>query len=343
MVGTTYPHLARSVTMDDDTTPSIARPIRSIDVRVSPPSSIVPDAVISIGNFDGAHRGHQTLIARARAEADARQVACAVITFDPHPRQVLLPDSPVRLLASIEERSAWVASAGADHFIVWPFNDITRTQTPREFIDALGQYVRIRAIVHGPGFALGRGRTGTPDALAAIGVERGFDVIPVEPASSPEGVVSSSTIREAIGRGDIEAATHDLGRWPTYMGIVVPGNRVGRTIGFPTANLEPSIARATPGDGVYAAWVERRPLTTASRFHLAAVSVGDRPTFAGTTRLVEAYLLDFDDDLYGETLRLHLVARVRGQERFASVDALVAQMHRDVARCREILATNPPS
>ena len=140
-----------------------------------------------------------------------------------------------------------------------------------------------------------------------------------------------------------KTAARDLARWPTYMGTVVPGNRVGRTIGFPTANLEPPVARATPGDGVYAAWVERWPLGEHARFYLAAVSVGDRPTFAGTIRLVEAYLLDFDGDLYGETLRLHVVARIRGQERFSSVDALVAQMHRDVERCREILAGNPPS
>lgn len=329
--------------MDDHTSPSTARIIHPIDIRSTPPPGTAPDAVISIGNFDGVHRGHQSLIARARTEADARGVACAVITFDPHPRQVLRPDSPVRLIATVDERAVWVAAAGADHVIIWPFDDTTRTQSPREFIDAVSRYVRIRAIVHGPGFALGRGRVGTPDALAEIGVELGFDVIAVDPAASRDGVVSSSAIREAISRGEIETAAGDLGRWPTYMGTVVPGNRVGRTIGFPTANLEPPVARATPGDGVYAAWVERWPLTNEARFHLAAVSVGDRPTFAGTIRLVEAYLLDFDGDLYGETLRLHVVARVRGQERFDSIDALVVQMHRDVERCREILAANPPA
>ena len=273
----------------------------------------------------------------------ARGVACAVITFDPHPRQVLRPDSPVRLIATVDERAAWATDAGADHVIIWPFDDATRTQSPREFIDAVSRYVRIRAIVHGPGFALGRGRFGTPDILAEIGSELGFDVIAVDPAASRDGVVSSSAIRDALGRGEVDAAARDLGRWPTYMGMVVPGNRVGRTIGFPTANLEPPVARATPRDGVYAAWVERWPLTNKAHFHLAAVSVGDRPTFAGTVRLVEAYLLDFDGDLYGETLRLHVVARVRGQERFDSIDALVVQMHRDVEQCREILVVNPPA
>lgn len=330
--------------MDDTTPPSATRPTRTIDVRgSSPPPPVVADAVIAIGNFDGVHRGHQSLVARARAEADAMGIACAIVTFDPHPRQVLRPDLPVRLIASVEERASWLATAGADLVIIWPFDDTTRGQSPAEFVDAVGRYVRIRAIVHGPGFALGRGRVGTPEALAGIGNDRGFTVVAADPERSTDGVVSSSTIREAIGRGDIEAAARDLARWPTYMGTVVPGNRVGRTIGFPTANLEPPVARATPGDGVYAAWVERWPLGENARFHLAAVSVGDRPTFAGTIRLVEAYLLDFDGDLYGETLRLHVVARVRGQERFASVDALVVQMHRDVERCREILAVNPPN
>ena len=329
--------------MDDHTSPPTAPLFNLIDVRRTPPPDIASESVITIGNFDGVHRGHQSLIARARTEADARGIACAVLTFDPHPRQVLRPDSPVRLIATIDERAIWASTAGADRVLIWPFDDTTRTQSPRAFIDAVSRYVRIRAIVHGPGFALGRGRVGTPAALAEIGDELGFDVIAVDPASSREGVVSSSAIRDVLGRGEVDAAARDLGRWPTYMGMVVPGNRVGRTIGFPTANLEPPVARATPRDGVYAAWVERWPLTNKARFHLAAVSVGDRPTFAGTVRLVEAYLLDFDGDLYGETLRLHVVARVRGQERFDSIDALVVQMHRDVERCREILAANPPA
>jgi riboflavin kinase/FMN adenylyltransferase len=332
--------------MDDDNFHSTARrgtqlnPL--IDVRVSPPPPDPREVVISIGNFDGVHRGHQALIARARAEAESRGVSCAVITFDPHPRQVLRPDEPVPLIATVEERAAWLVHAGADIVIIWPFDDTTRTQSPHEFIDAVSRYSRICAIVHGPGFALGRRRVGTPEALAAIGQEKGFEVIAVAPEASTAGVVSSSAIRQAIVCGEIGAAARDLSRWPTYMGTVVPGNRVGRTIGFPTANLEPSIVRATPGDGVYAAWVERYPLRTDAHFYLAVVSIGDRPTFAGTIRLVEAHILDFDGDLYGETLRLHLVARVRGQERFTSVDDLVAQMHRDVSRCREILATLPP-
>jgi riboflavin kinase/FMN adenylyltransferase len=330
--------------MNDATPPSTARPARTIDARgAAPTPSVIADAVIAIGNFDGVHRGHQLLVARARAEADAMGIACAVVTFDPHPRQVLHPDHPVRLIATVEERGAWLATFGVDQVIIWPFDDITCEQSPAEFVDALGRYVRIRAIVHGPGFALGRGRVGTPEVLARIGDAVGFSVVAVDPEASTAGVVSSSSIREAIGRGDIEAAARDLARWPTYMGTVVPGNRVGRTIGFPTANLEPPVARATPGDGVYAAWVERWPLREHARFHLAAVSVGDRPTFVGTLGLVEAHLLDFDGDLYGETLRLHVVARVRGQERFASVDALVVQMHRDVERCREILAVNLPN
>jgi riboflavin kinase/FMN adenylyltransferase len=310
---------------------------RAIDARVSPPPSVVRDVAITFGNFDGVHRGHQSLVARARVEAEERGIVCAVVTFDPHPRQVLRPDSPVQLIATVEERVTWLADAGADQVIIWPFDDATRAQSPREFLNGVGQYARVRAVIHGPGFALGRARVGTPHVLASIGSDLGFEVIAIDPHSSDHGVVSSSEIREAIGRGDIDRAARDLGRWPTYMGTVVPGNRVGRTIGFPTANLEPKVVLRTPGDGVYAAWVERWPLSDGARFYPAAVSVGDRPTFAGTARLVEAHLIDFDDDLYGETLRLHIVARVRGQERFASVDALIVQMHQDVEGCREIL------
>ncbi len=339
--GTTCAHRAETTAMEPSTNSHIAGAGRIIDARTVAPPASPEDAVLAIGNFDGVHRGHQSLVARARREADARGLPCVIVTFDPHPRQVLRPDAPFGLVATVEERAAWLLQAGAHRVIVWPFDDQTRTQSPREFLAAIGRHARPRAVVHGPGFALGRARAGTADVLGAIGREDGFDLVPIEPLGTAGDRVSSSAIREAIERGDVEAAARGLGRWPTYSGIVVPGNRVGRTIGFPTANLEPSVPRVVPADGVYAAWVERWPFTHCERRFLGAVSVGDRPTFAGTLRLVEAFLLDFDDDLYGETLRLHLVARIRGQERFASVDDLVTQMHHDVALCRGVLSTNP--
>jgi riboflavin kinase/FMN adenylyltransferase len=202
----------------------------------------------------------------------------------------------------------------------------------------------LRQLLHGPGFALGKGREGTPELLERIGQQMGFDLDEVIPYVQPaKGILSSTVIRGLIADGQVQAAARGLGRAPTLTGTVVEGEKIGRTLGFPTANQSLDGPLAVPADGVYACWAEVAPFTAAVRRYAAAVSIGTRPTFDGETRAVEAYLLDFAGDLYGQKMRLHFVARLRGQERFDNIAALIAQMRRDVATARGVLRDAPES
>jgi riboflavin kinase / FMN adenylyltransferase len=301
-----------------------------------------PPAVVTIGNFDGVHLGHRRLLARVRERAKDLGALAVMVTFDPHPRHVLQPDVPLEILTTTDEKAHLLAEQTFDQLIVWRFDSELQRLGPEEFVDALSRYVALRHLVHGPGFALGRRRAGTPEVLAEIGRRRGFTLEEVSPIQSAAGVpVNSTSIRRLLAEGDVSMAAEHLGRPPALVGVVVEGEKVGRTLGFPTANLDVGPRAAVPADGVYAAWAERSPFTAGATRHAAAVSIGTRPTFDGTRRVVEAYLLDFGGDLYGERLRLHFVARLRGQEKYESIDALVAQMRRDVAAAREALDLTP--
>ena len=305
-----------------------------------PPTGEPPEVVATIGSFDGVHLGHRALLEVVSRRAAERGVSSAVITFDPHPRRVLRPEAPLRLISVLDERLSLFAAAGVAHVLVWRFDAQLRALTPEQFLDALGRYVTLRHLVHGPGFALGKARAGTPEVLAALGRTRGFGVeeVPLRQLDGSDPVTSTG-VREAIEAGEVQTATRALGRGPTLTGVVVEGEKVGRALGFPTANLELDPDVVIPADGVYAAWAELHPFTAEAVTHPAAVSIGERPTFAGKRRVVEAYLLDFDGDLYGRTIRLHFVDRLRGQERFESVEALVRQMGRDVEHTRTVLGS----
>jgi riboflavin kinase/FMN adenylyltransferase len=313
--------------------------------------------VATIGNFDGVHRGHQALIGRVIERAAELGVQSAIVTFDPHPLSVIRPQASLPLLSTVEERIEYFRSLGVDHLLVWRFDSTVQHTSAADFLTQLQRYVRLRRLLYGPGFALGRGREGTPEVLARLGAELGFSLEevtpfggpapgatplrPQAPAAAPRGgggVLSSTAIRALIAAGQVEQATHALGRPPTLTGEVVSGAKLGRSLGYPTANLRLDTPRAVPADGVYAAWAEIAPFTPTTRRIPAAVSIGDRPTFDGKQRIVEAYLLDFDGDLYGRRLRLHFVARLRGQERFDDVASLLAQMARDVEHVRRLLA-----
>ncbi|HET7769452.1 MAG TPA: bifunctional riboflavin kinase/FAD synthetase [Chloroflexota bacterium] len=308
-----------------------------------PPTGALPDVAATIGSFDGVHLGHRALLDVVARRAAEGTLSTAVITFDPHPRRVLRPDAPLKLISPLDERLSLFAAVGVHLVLVWRFDERLRSLSPEQFLDELGRYVTLRHLVHGPGFALGRARAGTPEALAALGQQRGFTVEEV-PLRHLEGSapVTSTRVREAIEAGEVAAATEALGRGPTLTGVVVEGEKVGRTLGFPTANLRLDSDVVVPADGVYAAWAELHPFTPHAETHPAAVSIGERPTFHGRRRVVEASLLDFDGDLYGQTLRLHFVTRLRGQERFTSADALINQMHRDVEEASAALVSLPP-
>ncbi len=289
--------------------------------------------VITIGSFDGVHRGHQHLIGRVVARAKEIGAASALITLHPHPKTVLRPNSPLQYLSTIEERLDLLAPLGLDYVIVFPFSLETSQIRAREFVQLLIDHLNIKEIFCGADFALGYKREGTVEFLKALGKEKNFSVAVVEPQASNGQIVSSTRIRELVRQGEIDAATRWLGRVPSVRGRVVKGDQRGHALGFPTANLAIADRRLIPADGIYAVRVR----INGERFNGAA-NIGVRPTFGGTQRLVEVYILDFDRDLYDQVIEVQFVQRLRDELKFESVDALIEQMRKDVAEARRALA-----
>lgn len=291
------------------------------------------DTAVAIGVFDGVHLGHRHLLQQVRALAARNGLASAVLTFRNHPLTVLRPDIRVTYLCSLEQRLALLHQTGVDHIIPLTFTHELSQRTAREFVSALVQRVRMRWLLCGPDFALGKGREGTVPVLKALGKELGFSVASLEPFTKGGRIVSSTAVREALAGGDVKTAAGLLGRAYSLAGPVVVGDRRGRALGFPTANLDVPQDIALPADGIYCtiAWVEGQPRHSVS-------SIGVRPTFGGDRRTIETYILDFEADLYGKMLTIDLVERIRAEERFATVEALIAQMQRDVLLARDLFA-----
>jgi riboflavin kinase / FMN adenylyltransferase len=300
------------------------------------PADLGRTAVV-IGNFDGVHLGHQRVVSRARAVADARDLTLVAVTFDPHPMAVLRPEHAPVMLTSVEERAALLTDAGADAVLALPFDlDVSRW-TPEEFIDrVLVDALHADAVVVGASFRFGHRAAGDVALLTAAGTSRDFTVEGIELEGGPQ-VWSSTYVRTCLAAGDVTGAAEALGRPVTVRGVVTEGDRRGRGLGFPTANVPVGEASTTPADGVYAGWLRR--LDTGERLP-AAISVGTNPTFDGhRERRVECYVLDRDDlALYGVEVEVTFVERLRGMVRFDSVEALLAAMKDDVARTRDVLA-----
>ena len=303
-------------------------------------------SVVSVGTFDGVHLGHQDLMRRARSLADAHGARVVALSFSPHPKS-LLPNqtAPVEIVP-FERRAELLRAAGADEVVRLVPSAELLGESPEEFVRRHLLPLSPLAVVEGPDFRFGRKRAGDEHVLRALGEGLGFDVHIAEPirAALKDGsdvVASSTLLRFLLENGRVEDAGTVLGRPHELAGSVVRGDRRGRTIGFPTANLEP--LGAAPGDGVYACTAELPDGTHRS----AAVNIGTRPTFDGFRRMIEAHLLDTeaDDDgsirgmdEYGWSVRLRFLTRVRDQVRFSSGEALVSQLHRDISRVREIAA-----
>jgi riboflavin kinase/FMN adenylyltransferase len=295
--------------------------------------------VATIGEFDGVHRGHQRVVERAREIAEARQLPVVAITFDPHPDEVIRPGSHPPLLTTARRRSELLAGLGADAVFVLPFNLEFSRLSPDEFVHVvLSERLHAAAVVVGENFRFGHKAAGDVAMLATLGEKYDFTAEGV-PLLVADGVTISSTyIRERLADGDVAGAARALGRPHRAEGVVVRGHMRGRGLGFPTANLETPPHTATPADGVYAGWLTSLDLdgTEVSRWP-AAISVGTNPTFGAGERTVEAYALDRDDlDLYGTHAAIDFTARLRGTERFDSVEALVAQMREDVDQARHL-------
>ncbi len=296
--------------------------------------------VVTIGNFDGVHRGHQAVLRRAREVADELGVETVVaVTFDPHPFAVLRPEHAPVTLSGIDARLRLLEQHGADDALVVPFSREIAGWAPEEFVDrVIVAALHARAVVVGANFRFGHKAAGDVALLTREGEEKDFAVVGVPLDGGPQ-VWSSTYVRSCLAAGDVEGAAEALGRAFTVTGRVVEGDRRGRELGYPTANV-PVGSVAAPADGVYAGWLTR--LDSRERFP-AAISVGTNPTFEGErTRRVEAYVLDRDDlELYGVEVEVAFVAHLRGMIRFQGDDAvaaLVEQMADDVRRARELLA-----
>ena len=291
-------------------------------------------SVATIGVFDGVHRGHQALLAVARARADARGLPLVAVTFDPHPMSVVGPRVAPASLATIEQRVALLKAHGADDVDVVTFDEALSRESPEQFIgQVLVGDVRAREIVVGEDFRFGHRAAGSVTTLQEQGLDNDFAVLPV-PLAGAEGQRWSSTYaRQLIEAGEVNTARGVLGRDYSLVGSVVHGDHRGRELGFPTANLHWDGVPAIPADGVYAGWLETDGIT-----YPAAISVGTNPHFAGTVRRVETYVLDRDDlDLYGHAITVRFVERIRGQMAFDDLSGLIDQMTSDVDIARRAL------
>lgn len=304
------------------------------DVTLSP----WPDhrSVITIGAYDGVHLGHRSVIAEVMRLASVSGARSAVVTFDRHPASVVRPENAPRLLTDADQRMELLAGTGVDAAVVLGFDDTQRHETPEDFVRrVIVDGLRASVVVVGEDFHFGVGRTGNVAMLRELGARYDFEVAPLPLLDRTDGVsepVSSTAIRRALAGGDVEEAAAMLGRPFEARGPVTQGDQRGRLLGFPTANVAVPAQISLPADGVYAGWYERPDGTR----YPCAINLGRRPTFYdhATTSLLEAHLLDFEGDLYGEAARVQFVAFLRSERKFDGIDALVAQLKLDCEHAR---------
>jgi riboflavin kinase/FMN adenylyltransferase len=306
-----------------------------------------PRSVVAIGVFDGVHYGHRAGVATAVDHARRLGAPIVVVTFDPHPDEVVRPGTHPALLSTIDHRCALLAELGVDAVCILPFTRDMAALSPEEFVDEiLVSRLHAVAVAVGENFRFGHRASGDPETMAELGGARGF-IVDAEPLIAGEGGVWSSTyVRGLVRAGDVASAAYSLGRPHRVEGTVVHGDHRGRELGYPTANLSVTPHAAIPADGVYAAHLVVAPYTEHAVRHPAAVSIGTNPTFDGAARRVEAHVIDLhgseDLDLYGAHVALDFVDRIRGQIRFEGPDALVdltQRMALDVDLARRMLAT----
>jgi riboflavin kinase/FMN adenylyltransferase len=296
-------------------------------------------SVITIGAYDGLHLGHQTVIREVRAQAEARGARSAVVTFDRHPATIVRPESAPQLLTDHEQRLELLEQTGIDVAVVLPFDEAQSQEPALSFIErVLVKCLATQLIVVGVDFHFGRNREGNVALLREVGATYGFGVAPLVLTPRADGVsepVSSTAIRRALAGGNVELAAAMLGRPFEARGKVVTGDQRGRLLGFPTANVEVPNRVCLPADGVYAGWFERQ---NGDR-HPCAINLGRRPTFYehADHSLLEAHLLDFEGDLYGERAKVRFTNFLRSERKFDGIDALVSQLKADIEHARDLL------
>lgn len=291
---------------------------------------------VALGNFDGVHLGHQRILGQAVEKAHVKGRDAIVYTFDPHPRVVLNQAPEIPRITTSREREVIFEHLGIDVLIMAEFTREFAEQTPEQFVDdVLVEELGVRNIFIGENYRFGKGRSGTPETLKQVAPEKGFTVHVVPPVKVGDDLVSSSRIREYLLKGEIREANLLLGREFTMEGKVIHGHSRGKGLGFPTANLKPD-PKLHPPEGVYAVYCR-----TSEGLHPGVMNIGWNPTFKDRRRAYEVHILDFDTRLYGETIKVYFVERLRPELSFGSVDELVAQIRRDVQRGREVLTQSP--
>jgi riboflavin kinase / FMN adenylyltransferase len=301
-------------------------------------AGIAGPSVVAVGTFDGVHLGHQRLVRELAADARRLGGQAVVLTFHPRPIEVLRPGTPSFYLCSLERRKALLRASGADAVVVIEFTRELSQTSAADFVTALVQHLGMRELVGGPDLALGHKRQGTPEVLGAIGKRLGFDVRIVGGLEIGDEVVRTTTIQRLVSEGELDRASRLLGRRHSVEGTVGPGAGRGRTIGIPTANVAVPERMVLPANGVYAVFFH-----VGGQRYGGAANLGVRPTFAGEGRSLEVHLLDFTGDLYGQLAEVEFVARLRPEQRFPGVEALVAQISEDIRRSRDILEPEPES
>lgn len=295
---------------------------------------------VSIGVYDGVHIGHRAVIAQTQALAKELGIKMAVVTFDPHPALVVRPENAPRILTDLEQKLELLADCGVDTTFVVPFDTAQASETAPDFVSrVLVGCLNAQAVVVGHDFHFGKARAGNVDVLTELGGQHGFSVNGIELLERSDGLaepVSSTAVRRALAGGEVTTAASLLGRFHEVRGTVVHGDQRGRQIGFPTANVDTPPEIALPADAVYAAWY----VTPDGERHRAAVNVGKRPTFYQDAErsMLEAHLIDYEGDLYGQQARVQFVELLRSEQRFDGIDAIRAQLAEDVEAAKSHLA-----
>jgi riboflavin kinase/FMN adenylyltransferase len=303
----------------------------------SPVPAHLRGAIVALGNFDGFHLGHQAVVARAVEQARAEGRPAIVATFDPHPVRLFHPDAPPFRLTSLDQRELLFGAAGADAMLVFHFDRTLASRSAEEFVALLADEVGAAGVVTGRDFTFGRGRSGNVDSLATLGAARGMTSEAVGAVVDASGeAVSSSRIREALQAGDCATAARLMTRPFAIQGVVQHGDKLGRTIGYPTANIDMG-KYLRPAYGIYAV----RGLLSDGRALNGAANLGIRPTFDPPKELLEPYFFDFSEDLYDQCIEVQLIEYLRPEAKFDDLDALVAQMEADCDKARQILAASP--
>jgi riboflavin kinase / FMN adenylyltransferase len=298
--------------------------------RIAPPQ----ETILAIGVFDGVHAGHRHLLERLRQRAAEQNLLAGVVTFTPHPQSVLQPDHELPWLSSLEDRVNALQELGIAILAVLTFTPAVARLSAREFISLIRQHLKMRGLLVGPEFALGRGQEGNISMLRSLGEDLNFTVEAVPPYMIDGEVVSSTLIRKSLIEGDMAKVERLMGRHFHLTGKVIGSDKRGRLLGFPTANLQLMPQQALPGNGIYATVA-----TVGGRQYPSATSIGVRPTFGEGERRVETHLLDYEGDLYNSEIRLDFVQRLRDEQRFSSSDGLREQIEKDVRAVRAILSS----